>query len=56
MRGASLMKPIGLAITLLLLIASMYFINDLSIQENIRTLLFFVTTIIFIVFIYYLLA
>jgi len=55
MRGASaILKPIGLAITIMLMIASIYFINTLSIQEQIRSLLFFVVTIIFIVFTYYL--
>jgi len=55
MRGASaILKPIGLAITIMLMIASSYFINTLSIQEQIRSLLFFVVTIIFIVFTYYL--
>lgn len=53
-KGSAIFKPIGIAITIMLLIASIYFISNLSIQENVRNLLFFLTTIIFIVFTFYL--
>ena len=54
-KGATnIFKPIGIVLTLLVMIASIYFLNGLSIQEEIRHLLSFLIVIIFIIFAYYL--
>lgn len=51
---SNIFKPIGIVLTLLVMIASIYFLNGLSIQEEIRHLLSFLIVIIFIIFAYYL--